>query len=424
VPFVLLIASMVAGSIGLVVWRRAQLRSEARLDSIISREAVFLLQNLVLVAMVFVVFWVTFFPLISEAITGTKVSVGPPAFRPFIVPLALVLVLLSGVGPIIAWRRVTVANLRRNFALPVLAGGAVVVALIALGGGDVARRPFALAMFALGGFVLATVIQELWRGTIARRALTRDPVPVALLGLIRRNRRRYGGYIAHAGLAVLLIGVAASSSFQHSREVVLAPGQRVSLDGYTMRYVRPLAQASQGRLSFGAVLDVSKHGRHVTTVTTTRRFYPATADPNAGPISIAFNGSSDSQVGLRAGLTRDIWTVINPNLAPLAAQINRGDRVFERLMTSLTPAQAQQQSNMQFIAFERQRAVAGLAGRFVTRPWPVNFLLIVSPLVTWIWIGAIIIACGGLISLRPLPALARRRAAARFPAPAAAPAKP
>ena len=119
IPFVLLIAAMVGGSIGLVVRRRAQLRSDAQLDSLLSREAVFLFQNLVLVAMVFVIFWVTFFPLISEAVTGTKVSVGPPAFRPFIVPLALILVLLSGIGPIIAWRRVTVANLRRNFTFPV-----------------------------------------------------------------------------------------------------------------------------------------------------------------------------------------------------------------------------------------------------------------------------------------------------------------
>ena len=98
VPFVLLIAVMVIGSIGLILWRRDQLRSDARLESLLSREAVFLFQNLVLVGMVFVIFWITFFPLISEAITGTKVSVGPPAFRPFIVPLALILVLLSGIG--------------------------------------------------------------------------------------------------------------------------------------------------------------------------------------------------------------------------------------------------------------------------------------------------------------------------------------
>ncbi len=182
----------------------------------------FLFQNLVLVAMVFVIFWVTFFPLISEALTGTKVSVGPPAFRPFIVPLALILVLLSGIGPIIAWRRVTVANLRRNFALPAARGWRR--SWRCCWPAASASRPFALIMFALGAFVVASVVQELWRGVGARRAMTRDSPPVALAQLVRRNRRRYGGYIVHAGLAVLLIGVAASSSFQHSHDVLPVAG--------------------------------------------------------------------------------------------------------------------------------------------------------------------------------------------------------
>jgi cytochrome c-type biogenesis protein CcmF len=361
----------------------------------------------VLVAMVFVIFWVTFFPLISEAVTGTKVSVGPPAFRPFMVPLALVLVLLSGIGPLIAWRRVSATNLRRNFTFPVAVGVVTMVLLLLAGG--VSTRPLALVMFALGAFVVAAVGQELWRGVGARRAMTRDPIPVAFVQLIRRNRRRYGGYIAHAGLAVLLVGVAASSSFQHSHDVLLSPGQRVNVDGYTIRYVHPTAQATAEKISFGAVLDVSKGGQHVTTLTTTRGFYPATNDPTVGPISVAFNGASDSQVGLRAGLTRDIWTVINPDLTPLQAEINRGDRVFTKLMTSLTPAQARLPANLQAIRAERGLAIAGLASRFVKHPWPANFLLIVSPLVTWIWLGALIIACGGLIALWPVPAFARRR---------------
>jgi cytochrome c-type biogenesis protein CcmF len=414
VPFVILIAVMVMSSIGLVVWRREMLRSEAQLDSLVSREAVFLIQNLVLVAMVFVVFWITFFPLISQAVTGTKVSVGPPAFRPFIVPLALVLVLLSGIGPIIAWRRVTVANLRRNFTLPVLVGLATLAVLLAVGGG-VSARPFALIMFTLAGFVVASVAQEIWRGVAARRAMTGDVVPVALAQLIRRNRRRYGGYIVHAGLAVLLVGVAASSSFQHSHDVILAPGQHTNVDGYTIGYVRPTAAATAAYVSFGAVLDVSKGGKHVTTLTTTRRFYPAPNDPTVGPVSEAFNGESDSQVGLRAGLTRDIWTVINPDLTPLQAQINRGDQVFTKLMSGLTPTQVRNPATVQFIEVERARAISGLATRFVDHPWPVNFLLIVSPLVTWIWLGALIIAAGGLIALWPVPALARRRAAVRRP---------
>jgi cytochrome c-type biogenesis protein CcmF len=423
VPFVLLIGAMVGGSIGLVIWRRAQLRSEARLDSLLSREAVFLFQNLVLVAMVFVIFWVTFFPLISEAITGTKVSVGPPAFRPFIVPLALILVLLSGIGPIIAWRRVTVANLRRNFTIPVAVGLVAFVALLLFTNAQ--TRPFALLMFALGAFVVATVVQELWRGTSARRAITGDPAPLALTRLIRRNRRRYGGYIVHAGLAVLLVGVAASSSFQHSHDVTMAPGQSARVDGYLIRYVRPIAHATDAKISFGAVLDVSKNGRHVTTLTTSRGFYPATGDPTVGPISIAFNGESDSNVGLNAGLTRDVWTVVNVNLQPLQAKINEGDRVFENLMTHLTPAQAQTPANVQAIQVERARAILGLTSQFVTHPWPVEFLLIVSPLVTWIWLGAMIIAIGGLIALWPVPVLVRGRSAAVAPslAPGARPAR-
>jgi cytochrome c-type biogenesis protein CcmF len=365
---------------------------------------------------VLVVFWITFFPLISEALTGTKVSVGPPAFRPFIVPLALILVLLSGIGPIIAWRRVTVANLRRSFALPVAAGLVTLVVLLAVPGGP-SSRPFALIMFALAGFVLAGVAQELWRGVAARRAITHDPVPLALVGLIRRNRRRYGGYIVHAGLAVLLVGVAASSSFQHSQDVLLAPGQQARVDGYTIRYARPVESVTAQKIAFGAVLNVSKGGKHVTTVTTTRNFYPS-QDPNDGLIGKFFDSAnSDSAVGLDAGLRRDIWTVINVQTAPLAGLINQGNNLFAKYAPSvmtqaakLPPARAQQAMNALWT--ERDVAVSEIAQRFVTHPWKTEFLLIVDPLVTWIWLGALIIGGGGLIALWPVPALHRRRAAA------------
>jgi cytochrome c-type biogenesis protein CcmF len=426
VPFVLLIAAMVAASIGLVIWRRESLRSEARLDSLLSREAVFLFQNLVLVAMVFVIFWITFFPLISQALTGTKVSVGPPAFRPFIVPLALVLVLLSGIGPIIAWRRVTAANLRRNFTVPIAVALATLAGLLLAGG--VSARPFALIMFTLGAFVLAAVAQEFWRGVGARRAMTHDSPPVALAQLIRRNRRRYGGYIVHAGVAVLLIGVAASSSFQHSHDVILSPGQHASVDGYTIRYVRPTAATTAQKLSFGAVLDVSKGGHHVTTLNTSRGFYPS-QDSSLGQIGRFFGGEADSDVGLRAGLTRDIWTVVNPDLTPLQPLINQGNRVFaaavNQAMTRISGLPvAQANRELAPLWQARDEAVAELANRYVTHPWPVEFLLIVSPLVTWIWLGAGIIAIGGLIALWPVPALARRRAAAPYAAPSSAPRLP
>ena len=415
VPFVILLAIMIGGGLGLILWRRRALASEARLDSLLSREAVFLFQNLVLVAMVLVIFWITFFPLISEAITGNKISVGPPAFRPFIVPLALVLVALSGIGPIIAWRRATAANLRRNFLLPVLGGLACLVLLIVEG---VDSRPFALAMFALGAFVLIVVVQELIRGAAARRAMTREAPPVALLRVIRRNRRRYGGYIVHAGVAILLIGVAASSSFQHSRQVTLSPGQSATVNGYAIKYVRPtehVATSGSGALAsiaFGAVLNVSQNGHHVTTLKTVRRFYPATFTPGVGPISIAFGGSADSVVGLQTNLTHDIWTVINPNLGPIQARINEGDRLFERLMQSLTPAQAANPAERNVISTEQALAINGLARQFVTHPWPTTFLLIVDPLVLWIWIGAAIAIFGGLLALWPIPVLLRSRSRA------------
>jgi cytochrome c-type biogenesis protein CcmF len=425
IPFVILIGVMVIGSIGLIVWRREQLRSEARLESLISREAVFLFQNMVLVAMVFVIFWVTFFPLISQALTGTKVSVGPPAFRPFIVPLALILVLLSGIGPIIAWRRVTVANLRRSFTLPAAAGMVTLIVLWALPGGP-SSRPFALIMFGLAGFVLAGVVQELWRGTAARRAMTHDAVPLALVGLIRRNRRRYGGYIVHSGLAVMLVGVAASSSFQHSQDVYLSPGQKASVDGYTLRYVRPVETISSQKIGLGAVLDVTKAGKHVTTVTTTRNFYPS-QNASDGLIGRFFDTTdSDSNVGLDAGLRRDIWTVIDVDPTHLASLINQANTLFANyapeVMTKaakLPPAQAQQAMNT--LWDYRDVAVSEIARRFVTHPWASEFLLIVDPLVTWIWLGALIIFGGGLIALWPVPKLARRRADAPAPARGAAP---
>ena len=175
VPFLVLIVTLVAVSIVLVVTRAKELRSEHRLDSLLSRETVFLLNNLVLVMLCFVIFWGTFFPLISEALTGTQASVGPPWFGRYITPLALVLVLLSGLGPMLAWRRATAANLWRVLLIPVGVSAAALVALLAFGG--VARRPLALIMFCLAAFVLAVVGQELWRGVRARRAMADESVP-------------------------------------------------------------------------------------------------------------------------------------------------------------------------------------------------------------------------------------------------------
>ena len=181
VPFVVLIGVLIAGSIYLVVSRRELLRSEHRLDSLFSRESAFLANNVVLVALCFVIFWGTYFPLISEALTGSEASVGPPWFDRYTVPLALVLVLLSGIGPVIAWRRATLANARRNFLAPV-ALALLTLAILLFAG--VTKSAFALAMFCCAAFVLGSVGQEFVRGTRARQ---------------RDRRRGRAGRAARAG---------------------------------------------------------------------------------------------------------------------------------------------------------------------------------------------------------------------------------
>ncbi|HEY8638680.1 MAG TPA: cytochrome c-type biogenesis CcmF C-terminal domain-containing protein [Solirubrobacteraceae bacterium] len=397
VPFVVLIATLAFGSIWLVMSRRDSLRSEHRLDSLLSREAVFLLNNLVLVGLCFVVFWGTFFPLISEAVTGTKASVGPPWFNQYTVPLALILVLLSGIGPVIAWRRATAANARRNFVIPVLFGGVAIVALLVAG---VGRKPLALVLFAFAAFVLGSIGQELVRGVRARRAMSGDSIPGAAVSLVRRNRRRWGGYTVHIGIAVLFVGVAASSAFQHARDVTLSPGQSARVGGYDVRYVRPtsaVAHDPRGTgaiLDLGATLDVSKHGEHVATLNPARGYYPS-QDISAGGVGRLVAGESTSEVGLKAGFTRDIWTAVEPDFAKLQPLIDRGNKVVPVVRPDLGLL-----------------ALAAIAHRYAQRPPPATFRFIVSPMVTWIWLGGLIIGGGAVFALWPAPDVARRRATA------------
>jgi cytochrome c-type biogenesis protein CcmF len=404
IPFLVLIVVMIGGSIALVASRSESLHSEHRLDSLLSREAAFLLNNLVLVALCFVVFWGTFFPLISEALTGDEASVGPPWFNRYITPLALILVLLSGIGPLIAWRRATSANLRRNFALPAGAGALMLVALV---GAGVTSSVGALLMFAFAAFVIAAVGQELWRGVRARRAMSRDSVLAALVALVRRNRRRYGGYTVHVGIAVLFVGVAASSAFQDQRLVELRPGQTERIDGYAVTYERPtsrLVAASNGRLEridLGARLQVRRGDGPVRTLDTFKSYFPSTS-PGLGPISRFFEGEATTEVGLRAGVRRDLWTAIAPDIGRLLPRIEQGDKVF---------ADAKELSEEDRGAFLAQ-ALRGLSRSYTDSPPPATFRLIVSPLVTWIWIGALIVFAGASIALWPAGARARRPATA------------
>jgi cytochrome c-type biogenesis protein CcmF len=397
VPFVVLIALLVAGSIYLVVTRRDALRTEHHLDSLLSREAIFVLNNLVLVGLCFVIFWGTFFPLISEAVTGAKSSVGPPWFDRYTVPLALVLVLLSGIGPVIAWRRATPANARRNFRVPTLAAMLALGLLLATT--TAAREPVALAMFCCAAFVLGSVGQEFYRGIAARRAMSGESLLVAAGSLVRRNRRRYGGYTVHLGMAVLFVGVAASSAFQDARDVRLAPGQSATVGGYRYTYVRPTASVVNDPKRTGSLLDlgaevlVTRGGHQAVTLYPSRGDYPA-PDTSQGPVGSLIGGEATSHVGLKAGLRRDVWSAIEPDIASLQPLIDRGNKVVPATRPDLA-----------FVV------LAAIADHYRAAPPPAQFRLIVSPLVTWIWLGGLLVFGGGLIAMWPAPG---RRVRARY----------
>ncbi|HYN92118.1 MAG TPA: heme lyase CcmF/NrfE family subunit [Thermoleophilaceae bacterium] len=394
VQFLVFICLVIAVSAGLIIARLPDLRSEARLDSLLSREAFFLLNNLVLVGLALVILWGTFFPLISEAITGTEASVGPPWFNRLVTPLALVLVLLSGIGPVLAWRRVTPSSLPRILRVPLAAAGLALLALLAVT--DAADSPASLVMFCLVAFVLAVVGQELGRGTAARRTMTGESWPRALAGLTGRNRRRYGGYLAHAGMALLFLGVAASSAFVDQRDVRLSPGESFEVNGYRVTYREATAklggdQAGTGApISFGAVLDVRKEDRHFV-LRPTRNYY-ASGDPSLGTISRFFEGEATSEVDVRWGLTRDLWMAVRPDIGSLEKPIREADAKF-----------ADSAGDVQALI------VAALAERYRSDPPPAAFRAIASPLVAWIWIGGAIVVLGALVAAWPSPEARLRR---------------
>jgi cytochrome c-type biogenesis protein CcmF len=394
--FLTLIAVVVAGTAALIVSRLAHLRSERRIDSLLSREAFFLLNNLVLVGLCFVVFWGTFFPLISEAVTGRKASVGPPWFDRYTVPLALALVLLSGVGPLLAWRRVTFAQVRRVFAVPAAIALAMLAGLALFT--DAAGSAGSLVLFTFGAFTIASVAGEFSRGVRARRLVSSEGVGTALASIVRRNRRRYGGYVVHAGIAVVLIGVAASSAFSHQVDVRLVPGQTAKVGDYQVRYVRPTSSVSNEKLGFGAVLDVRKDGKRVALLRPSRSYFPS-LDTRMGPIGRFFGGESTSEVGLKAGLRRDIWSAMQPDLSALGPGIRAGNR-------QLADAGPEAQGF----------AIAFLATTYDRKSPAATFRLIVNPMVTWIWLGGIIGLGGALVALWPSALASRRRISSLYAA--------
>jgi cytochrome c-type biogenesis protein CcmF len=240
------------------------------------------------------------------------------------------------------------------------------------------------------------VVQEFWRGTSARRAVSHQSWPVSLGQLVSRNRRRYGGYVVHAGMAILFVGVAASSAFQHESTVTLSPGQSVKVGGYTVTYRKPSAQFLNDRtgtgapVSLGAVMDVRRGSKH-WTMNPARNYYRA-ADGSPGVFGQYFNGPATSEVDLKWGATRDFWIAMIPNTSPLNTPIAVADRKF-----------ASSSPDVQAVV------MAAIVTRYATHAPPASFHVLVSPLIVWIWVGGAVVLLGALTAIWPSPEARRRR---------------
>lgn len=263
---------------------------------------------------------------------------------------------------------------------PTLATVATLAALVAFT--DAARQPAALVAIVCAAFALVALAQEFWRGTNARGAATGQSRPRALAGLVARNRRRYGGYIIHVGFAVLLLGVAVSSSFDTSRDIRLRPGETVRVGGYDFTYERPTSKLASEKITLGADVRVSRDGTPITRLHPARELYPSQDVRTLGTIGRFINGDQTSEIGLRQSAGTDLWVAMRPDLAPPEQPVN--NQRFARA-----------QPDVQAII------IAALVQRYVNVAPPVTFRIIVRTGVSWIWLGASILGFGALIALWP-----------------------
>jgi cytochrome c-type biogenesis protein CcmF len=348
--FLAFIALVAAGAIALIVSRLPLLRSRHSLESYLSREAVFLFNNLLLVGLALAVFWGTVFPILTEAVRGQKIAVGAGYYQQVAVPIGLALLFLTGVGPLIAWRKASPDQLRRRFAMP-LAVTAVAAPLLYLL--TPAWTHWAAGVcFTLAVFVTACILGEYWRGTRVRHALGGVSWPGAAFVMVARNRRRYGGYLVHLGVVVLIVGIAGSRSFATSADPVrLHQGERAQVGGYTFVMEGSQRIPFDGhKFAVAARLGVFKGGGRVATLTPKRDFYPLAGQPD----------QQSSEVAIDTRATGDLYAVLS-----------------------------------------------SLSGGVAT------FSIFVNPLVVWIWVSGILIAIGALIAAWPGPRAQRAPARAR-----------
>ncbi len=365
--FLSFMGSILVASVVLILYRLPSLQSENRIESFLSRESAFLFNNLIFLGAAFAVMWGTLFPLISEGVTGQQVSVGPPFFERVNFPIGLFLLALTGIGPVIAWRRATRRNLQRNFIAPILAGLLVSAVLWALG----ARHPLALTTWGLSTFVLYIIVVEFWKGTRARASIEGEGYLRALYHLVSRNRRRWGGYIVHVGTVVIFMGFAGAAYNVDVRQHMM-PGDVVEVaspfgHAYTLTYEGLSVSVGRGQRNLNwqaiALVSVEQDGRALGNLTSEKRQYFTSEQLM-------------TEVGIRSTPLEDLYIILSA-VDDLGGALN---------------------------------ADSSAQG--------VDLQVLIKPLVGWIWYGGLVLTVGALIGLWPS---VERRKGAEEVAPAAEP---
>jgi len=309
--FLAFIVAVLVGSVALLVTRLPLLRSAHTLESYVSREAVFLFNNLLLVGLAFTVFWGTMFPVLSEAARGERITVGQGFYDQVALPIGIALLVLTGVGPLIAWRKASGAQLRRRFVVPLSIAAAALVPIALLT--DLLASPMASLVVVAGVFVAACIGGELVRGLRVRHALGGVSWPGAALSMVARNRRRYGGYAVHLGIVVLFVGLAGSKGFATESDIALREGERAQVAGYTIVNEGAARERTEHKMSVSLSVGVFADGKRVATMT-------------PGIDAFAVDGTRSSDVAIDSDVRRDLYLVLTQlredGLARLSVFVN------------------------------------------------------------------------------------------------------
>ena len=311
--FLLFLAVGVVVPFAIFIWRYPLLKSAQNLDSMLSREAAFLVNNMLFLAIAFVTLWGTVYPLLSRLTNDEEITIARPFYDQVNGPLMLALVFLMGVGPLIPWRKAGIKSLRKSLLPPITGGLATVGILAALG----LHKDYALIAFGLSAFVTTGILMEWYRGTRSRHRSSGENYVTAFLRLIMANRPRYGGYIVHLSVVMVTLGIVGTSFFSVQKDVVLSPGESVLINDYELVYLGTSETPKSNRTVFVSTLQVRRDGELLETIRTKRAFYPSfnmaatTAAIRSTPVEdlyiVPSENLPDGSVGFRILVNPLIW---------------------------------------------------------------------------------------------------------------------